>query len=69
MRKSIFLVMMLNIFSFIMIFMTRCNFGPKEPKIWMDQNIVNINKNEAYATSISFGRIEKAIEIDITNSK
>ena len=52
-----------------MIFMTRCNFGPKEPKIWMDQNIVNINKNEAYATSISFGRIEKAIEIDITNSK
>ena len=59
-------------FTLILIFLvvlSNCNRNSKNPKIWMDQNVISINKEDAYATSISFDNLDNALTVDIANSK
>lgn len=51
------------------LFFMNCEKKSSEPKIWIDQNIIGINKEEAYATSISFNKMENAVNIDLNYSE
>ncbi len=62
MKKILFL---LPLFMVI----TNCFKNGDEPVIWMDQNIVSINKEAPYATSISFASLEAAKTVDLQRSK
>ncbi|MBN2280041.1 MAG: DUF4981 domain-containing protein [Candidatus Marinimicrobia bacterium] len=57
------------IFFLGMLFIFNCGQRNKNPKYWLDQQVFSVNKEEGYATSVSFGDLEKALTMNVKNSE